>query len=94
MAVKAISQPHNPDQIQKRLEAILAYDARDVAGMLSCPTLTITSTDDMLMPNWHAAKIVESIPKSDLITLRYGGHMLTETRCKRIFSEIHDFLAG
>ncbi len=92
IAVKAISQPHNPDQIKNRLEAILEYDTREIASKVSCSTLAITSNDDILMPNWHAAEIVENIPNSCLTTLRYGGHMLPETRGKRILSEICDFL--
>tara|TARA_B100000676_G_scaffold312226_1_gene385397 strand:- start:2384 stop:3172 length:789 start_codon:yes stop_codon:yes gene_type:complete len=77
---RARAAPHNAQDIENRLEAILAFDARPMLPHLRLPITVVTSTDDQLMPSWFAEEIAENAPDAELIKLQGGGHMLPETR--------------
>lgn len=86
--------PQDPDQIAPRLQAILAFDARPLYPKIVCPTLVITSADDPLMPARFGQNIARAIRHARLVELPGGGHMLPETRTKKLLGSILDFLPG
>ena len=83
--------PQDADQIEDRLEAILAFDARPLAPGLTCPTMVVTAADDQLMPPWFGAKLAALIPGAAHCALDGGGHMLPETRGDAMASAVADF---
>lgn len=92
MALEAT--PQDADQIEARLEAILAFDARPLAASLAGPALVATAADDQLMPAWFGAELANLIPNTRHLALEGGGHMLPETGGEGLADEITAFLAG
>lgn len=84
--------PQDADRIEDRLEAILAFDARPLAPVLTCPALVVTAADDQLMPPWFGAELAALIPGATLRALDGGGHMLPETRGDELANAVVDFL--
>ena len=91
MAKNAVSSPQDADAIEKRLNAIVAYDARLTAREIKCPTLLCAADDDQLMPIWFARELVELIPDAKLMAFKGGGHMLPETRAEALNEAIVNF---
>ena len=91
MAKDAVASPQDADAIEKRLNAIVAYDARLTAREIKCPTLLCAAEDDQLMPIWFARELVDLIPDAKLIAFKGGGHMLPETRSAALIKAIVDF---
>lgn len=92
MAVEALEQPQDADQISARLEAILAFDARELLAAISCPTLAVVAADDQLMPTWFAAEAAARISGAEYIEFDGGGHMLPETRAEELVAAVLAFL--
>ena len=86
--------PQDANQIEARLEAIIAFDARPLASNLNCPSLVATAADDQLMPAWIGADLAGLIPDATLLALDGGGHMLPETRGLKLAAEISTFLTA
>ena len=86
--------PQDPDRIENRLGAILAFDARSLAPSLTCPTLVVTAADDQLMPAWFGEELAALIPGAVHRALSGGGHMLPETRDEALANAVVDFLAA
>ena len=76
----AAAAAQDADNIERRLEAILAFDARPLLARISAPALVVSAADDQLMPPWFAKEIAVSMSRAQLHTLDGGGHMLPETR--------------
>lgn len=91
MAKDAISSPQDADAIEKRLNAIVAYDARLTAPEINCPTLLCAAEDDQLMPIWFSRELVELIPNAKLMAFKGGGHMLPETQAESLSEAIVNF---
>lgn len=85
--------PHDAHAIERRLEAILAFDARDQLPKLTSPSIVIAAADDQLMPSWFATQASELLPNSRLEVLPGGGHMLTETRPDTLLSRLLPWFA-
>ena len=79
LAAQAREHPHQPDVIERRLRAILAFDARPLLNRVQCRTLAIAARDDQLMPAWFAHEIADGIAAAECIELETGGHMILET---------------
>lgn len=92
LALEAAAQ--DADQIEARLEAILAFDARPLAPNLAGPALVATAADDQLMPAWFGTELAGLIPDASHLALDGGGHMLPETRGQELAAAISDFLAA
>ena len=92
MAKAAKSAPQDTQQIEKRLNSILAFDTRLVTHKITCPTLIIVAKDDQLMPAWFGRQLETDISDTRLVVLDGGGHMLPETRGSEVISEIIPFI--
>lgn len=84
--------PPDADEIEARLNAILAFDTRPLLPQIACPTLAVTGADDQLMPAWHGREMAAEIAGARLVELNGGGHMLPETRCAELAAAAIDFL--
>jgi pimeloyl-ACP methyl ester carboxylesterase len=94
MAAAAFEQPQDAEQISGRLEAILAFDTRELLPNISCPTLAAVAADDQLMPAWFAAEAAAGIRGAEYVEFDGGGHMLPETRADELVAAVLAFLAG
>ena len=92
LAIEASDRPQDADTIKRRLDAILAFDARPHLAAFRIRTLIIAAQDDQLMPAWFAAEAARSIHGSELLELDGGGHMLLETRTSEIVDAVLRFL--
>jgi aminoacrylate hydrolase len=81
---RALTSPHNAADIERRLEAILAFDSRPLLRHIDLPSVVIGAADDQLMPAWFAQEAAAEIRNSTLHLLDGGGHMLTETRTDEV----------
>ncbi|MGI9477036.1 MAG: alpha/beta fold hydrolase [Hyphomicrobiaceae bacterium] len=92
LATAAPDKPQDADEIARRLNAILAFDARPLLPAIACRTLAITAQDDQLMPSWFAAEAAAAIASAALVELDDGGHMLLETRAFEIIEAVRPFI--
>ncbi|MEM7504989.1 MAG: alpha/beta hydrolase [Pseudomonadota bacterium] len=93
-ADSTVNRPHNASEIARRLEAILAFDARELLPALNLPSWVIGASDDQLMPPWFASEAAALLPDSRLEVLKGGGHMLTETRAGALLERLLPWYAG
>ena len=75
----ATTQRPEAGLIKRRLEAILAFDARPLLSSIKCNTLVACAVDDQLMPCWFGREIHAGLSSSELIEFGNGGHMLLDT---------------
>ena len=88
------SNPHNPDDIRRRLDSILAFDVRPLLPQIECPALVIGASDDQLMPSWFAEEAAAALPAAQLEILTGGGHMLPETRAPEVRDLVLRFMSA
>jgi aminoacrylate hydrolase len=94
LAAAARSHPQDAADIGRRLDAILAFDARPLLASIRCPTLVMVARDDQLMPAWFAAEAAAGIPGARLLELDGGGHMLPQTRTVEFVEAVRGFLGA
>ena len=92
LAAEALTQPHDATKIARRLDAILAFDARPLLSAIQSETLVTVAKDDQLMPPWFAADVGSGIAKAEFVELDGGGHMLLETRTAEFVALVLEFL--
>lgn len=92
LAAAAPAHPQDADSIARRLNAILAFDARPLLPTIQCPTLVAAAIDDQLMPAWFAAEAAAEISGAQYLEFDGGGHMLLETRTAELASAVLEFL--
>ena len=80
MAEDALSKPQDPDEFERRLHAILDFDARTLMARVGVPTVVVGARDDQLMPAWFSEEAGAKIPDAKLHLFDTGGHMLPETQ--------------
>lgn len=92
-ANEAHGNPQDAVEFARRLDAILAFDARPLWPAIRCSTLVMVAGDDQLMPPWFAAEAASVIRGAELVEFDEGGHMLPETRTDDFVAAVLDFLA-
>ena len=93
MALDARGQRADAADFARRLDAILAFDARALWASIRCPTLVLSARDDQLMPSWFAADAAAGIAGARLTLFDGGGHLLPETRTGEFVDAVLAFLA-
>ena len=78
--------------IKKRLQSILDCNIGIELYKLELPKLFINAVDDKLMKIYHGQELNKTCKNSKLISLKSGGHMLTETRAKDLSTHISHFI--
>ena len=75
---KLFSRPmrvSSPENIERQGMAMDSWKGScDRLSQITCPTLLITGTDDILTPPQNSYMIVDKIPGAKLVTLENGGH--------------------
>ncbi len=92
LAIEARDRPQDAAQIARRLNAILAFDARSLLPAIRSEALVVVAKDDQLMPAWFAAEVGRAIAKAEVVELDGGGHMLPETRTAEFVAIVLAFL--
>lgn len=87
-AARAPERPQDAQDIARRLQAILAFDARPLLADIDTPTLVMGARDDQLMPHWFARDAAAGLPDATLLVLDDGGHMLPETRPAQVLAAV------
>ena len=82
----------DPSFIEKRLKTILDCEIGIELYKLELPKLFINAVDDKLMKIHHGQELYKTCKNSKLISLKSGGHMLTETRAKDLNMHISYFI--
>jgi pimeloyl-ACP methyl ester carboxylesterase len=93
LAAEAAAHPQDAGEIARRLDAILAFDARPLLPAIRCATLVTVAKDDQLMPAWFAAEAAGAIAGAEYLEFDTGGHMLPETRGADFVAAVLGFLA-
>ena len=91
LAAQAQANDAEAEAFTRRLDAILAFDARPLLAGIHCPTRVIAARDDQLMPPWFAEAMVDGIEGAVGVVLDDGGHMLLETRREAILEVLEPF---
>lgn len=67
------------NNLQARIAALLAFDARSYLGSLRLPTLIVAARDDVLVPSSMSEELAASIPQARLHVAAWGAHALNVT---------------
>ena len=78
--------------IEKRLKTILDCEIGIELYKLELPKLFINAVDDKLMKIHHGQELNKICKNSKLISLKSGGHMLTETRAEDLNMHVSCFI--
>lgn len=68
-----------PENIEKRVAALKAFDVADQLGEITTPILAIAAADDMLVPSRCSQMLVSGIAGARLATMPWGGHACNVT---------------
>jgi aminoacrylate hydrolase len=71
---QALGHFPNPDNVLKRIDALLRFDARDYLHQIHVPTLLIANRDDHLIPWRCSQQLHDALPHSTLEIVAHGGH--------------------
>ncbi|HJU29436.1 MAG TPA: alpha/beta fold hydrolase [Candidatus Binataceae bacterium] len=67
-------RPIDPGALDRRMKAVLKFDAYDRLHQIDCPTLVITGREDALI-SWENSRILaDRIPKAQLKIIESAGH--------------------
>ena len=78
--------------IAKRLNIILDCNIGKQLYELELPKLLINAVDDKLMKIHHGQELHRTCKNSKLISLKSGGHMLTETKAEILNMHLNHFI--
>lgn len=72
----AFSRPDFLARMKRLISSIMAFDLRDRLAEISCPTLVLAPTEDLVMMPWEQERIAKGIPGAELLALPRTGHVL------------------
>lgn len=79
------------ENLLRRIDALLAFNAGDALSAIEQPVLLIANRDDMLVPWTCSQDLHRLLPNSRLQVLDYGGHASSVTSAETINSTLGDF---
>src|SRR3954447_19910306 len=88
-----ITRGSGRDGFMDALRAIIDYDFRDRLSEISCPTLIVWGTDDMLVPDSDADEFERLIDGSRKVVFEDTGHMAMIERPQTFNDCLVEFLA-
>ncbi|MBS0517773.1 MAG: pyrimidine utilization protein D [Proteobacteria bacterium] len=89
----ALSGFQGANNLMRRIEALLAFDATDRLGEIRLPMLLVASRDDVLVPYTRSEHIARSLRSVEVQVLPWGGHAVNVTDAQRFNGLLLDFLA-
>ncbi|OYW22399.1 MULTISPECIES: pyrimidine utilization protein D [unclassified Sphingomonas] len=81
-----------PENIERRVAALKAFDIGDRLGEIDVPVLAIVAADDMLVPASCADAIERGIAGARRVTMAWGGHACNITDPDRFNAIALEFL--
>lgn len=84
--------PQPPHAARRQREAVLAWDAWDRLGEISCPTLILHGTADRIVPVENGRLLAERIPGAELVLLQGAGHVYHSERPEEADAAVLSFL--
>lgn len=76
----------------KRINAVLDSNVFDQARNLLHRTLVLATNDDLLVPRFLSDELAATIPNTEYIVLKEGGHFHPETNSSKFNQVVVDFL--
>jgi pimeloyl-ACP methyl ester carboxylesterase len=89
---KETQYPTPPFAFERHLRAAMTFDAYDRLPRISCPTLIMAGTEDILIPAKNAEILAERIPDSKLVLFDNSAHGFMSERRDDCVRAIFDFL--
>ena len=82
------------ETVEKRIDALAAFDIADRLGEITVPVLAVAAYDDLLVP-WQASRrLYDGLPNGSYAFMRYGAHALNVTDPDRFHEIVLLWLAG
>lgn len=93
-AAKRLAERQRPGVLHNDLAACNAYTrGLDAAAQLSCPTLVVSGSRDMMTSPKAAAKLVSAIPGAQSVMLQGAGHSLMAEQPDAVLDTLRAFIA-
>lgn len=89
----ALSGFQGPNNLTRRVEALLAFDATSALAEIRLPALLVASRDDVLVPYSRSEQLAQSLRSAVVHVLPWGGHAVNVTDAQRFNGLLLDFLA-
>lgn len=86
--------PASPDMMSRQWEAITQHDACGRLQNISSPTLTLTGSEDVLIPPENAKMMAEKIPDARTMAIDNGGHLFLIEQPQQFNTAVIEFLDG
>ncbi|MBX9730775.1 MAG: pyrimidine utilization protein D [Sphingomonas sp.] len=83
-----------PENIERRVAALKAFDIADRLSAIDTPILALVSADDMLVPAYCADSIEQQITGAQRVTMPWGGHACNVTDPDRFNHIVIEFLGA
>jgi aminoacrylate hydrolase len=84
----------DPAIIERRIDAILAFDRTDDLPQIRSPCLVVGAADDAVTPAYYSEELARRIPGAELKLLPRGGHCFTQTVPRDFDHAVLPFLAA
>ena len=86
--------PASTDMMARQWEAVTQHDACSRLQNISSPTLTLTGSEDVLIPPENAKIMADMIPDARTKTITDGGHLVPIEQPQQFNTAVIDFLDG
>ena len=86
--------PASQDIMARQWAAVTQHDACSRLQNISSPTLTLTGSEDVLIPPENAKIMAEIIPNARMSTIDDGGHLVLIEQPQQFNQAVIDFLDG
>lgn len=80
--------------VEKRLEAVRAFDATDLLPRIAAPVLVLATADDALVPSHTARDLCDGLPNATRMLQFSGGHAASITEPEDFHERVLPWLAG
>jgi aminoacrylate hydrolase len=89
----ALSGFQGANNLMRRIEALLGFDATGRLAELRLPVLLVASRDDVLVPYTRSEHLAQSLRSAVVHVVPWGGHAVNATDAQQFNALLLDFLA-
>lgn len=76
----------------RRIDALIGHHGAPLAPQITAPALVICAEDDRIVPPYLSMALHESLTRSTLHRIQYGGHFFVQTRAELFARGVLDWL--